>query len=314
MEKFLPENILFRKDAHYNVSGLFYQDKYIEAFIKTLNDKFGLASPIASVHGAPPVLWNSGRIPISVKHETIKNALKLWEEMNIPTLLTFSNTTLTSENLSDKESNYLLDLIAERDNSGIILSSDILFDYIKSKYPKLKLVSSILKSTDHKGDRNKTYYENLAERFDYVVLSSDDSLNFPLLNELRNKDSFEILINEPCIYLCKVRRAHYLTMSLNHQNNLFDSEKAFKLVEEKCKHASFKQVSVHFDGHNPERLRSCSLIPSEMEYVYNLGYRKFKFQGRMDPPSHLLYDMTRYILEPTFAAPLVFKSLMHFFR
>ena len=155
MNKYIAKNILYKPDINWNVAGLFTQDQHIQNFIKILNDKFGVVSPITAIHGSPDVLWNSGRIPPPINKKDIERLLNTWEQMNIPIFFTFSNCTLVSEDLNDKLCNYLLDLIAERNNCGIILSSDILFDYIKSKYPKLKLIASILKSSIYNGKRNK---------------------------------------------------------------------------------------------------------------------------------------------------------------
>ena len=46
-----------------------------------------------------------------------------------------------------------------------------------------------------------------------------------------------------------------------------------------------------------------------MFHAYDLGFRHFKLQGRRDNVYSYIYDLTRYLLEPDFAAPLVFKTL-----
>ena len=38
------------------------------------------------------------------------------------------------------------------------------------------------------------------------------------------------------------------------------------------------------------------------------GFRSFKLQGRGDSSQCMLYDLTRYLLEPEVAAPLIFKA------
>ena len=49
--------------------------------------------------------------------------------------------------------------------------------------------------------------------------------------------------------------------------------------------------------------RNTSLTLSEVEVIYNLGYRQFKLQGRTDGLYVYFFDLMRYMLEPNIVFP-----------
>ena len=99
-----------------------------------------------------------------------KKVLDLMKKYNISTRLTFSNSLIEEKHLSDIKCNELCRLLNLDLNNGIIIHSDILMEYLKSKYPNLYFVSSTTKVLTDFNDFKKEV-ENPG--FTYVVLIFD---------------------------------------------------------------------------------------------------------------------------------------------
>lgn len=310
----LPKTALYHRDIKWNVSGLFTQDDGILNFIDMVKNGFKEDCPITSVHGCPPVMWNSGRITRPLLKPEIDGIIDRYTKIGMPLYLTFSNHLLTKEMLNDKLSNYLLDKIAETGQGGVILASDILSDYIRNKHPKMKLIASIIRAAIDRGAEpalTLDYYEKQAKKFDCVVFLPDDVFNYEMLKKIKHKDKFEIITNEPCLYGCKMRRIHYGFLASFYKNDIELTEKSFHFETNKCiSKPLLKQIALHIGQSNSARTRNCNVTADEFDYLYDIGYRRFKLQGRNESPASFIYDLTKYILEPTYFAPLAYKALV----
>ena len=93
--------------AHYHLPGLFEFYEFYKIFLplyKNHRDWFYDWCDIASIYGAPEdCLWGGGRT--SEGRADAKDVLALMNEYEISARLTFSNSLLTAEHLSDKKCN-----------------------------------------------------------------------------------------------------------------------------------------------------------------------------------------------------------------
>ena len=141
-----------------------------------------------------------------------QEVLALTQEYGISARLTFSNSLLREEHLSDKTCNRLCALFNETGGNGVIVHSDLLLEYLKGHYPNLNFVSSTTKVLT---DFWQFLDEVNREDFRYVV--PDFRLNkvFDKLNTLTNtqKDKVEFLCNECCWFGCTDRKKCYETVS-----------------------------------------------------------------------------------------------------
>ena len=112
-----------------------------------------------------------------------REVLDLLEEYGISARLTFSNSLLRREHLSDPRCNKLCRLLesGHGPQNGVIVHSELLLDYLRKAYPGL-----------------------------YFVSSTWDKLN-TLTQE--QKDKTEFLCNECCAFGCQERRACYEAVS-----------------------------------------------------------------------------------------------------
>ena len=93
----------------------------------------------------------------------------LMAEYGISSRLTFSNSLLREEHLSDKKCNALCSLFERngRTDNGVIITSDLLLDHIRRNYPGFYFVSSTTKVLTSFEDLKK---ELLREEFrDHVT-------------------------------------------------------------------------------------------------------------------------------------------------
>ena len=135
-------------------------------------------------------------------------------EYGISARLTFSNSLLREEHLSNRKCNALCALFAQSGGveNGVILHSELLLDYLRTHYPQLYLVSSTTKVlTDFRQLRDET----AREEFRYVVPDFRLNKAFEQLDSLTQpqKDKVEFLCNECCWVGCRDRKRCYENVS-----------------------------------------------------------------------------------------------------
>ena len=125
-----------RKDiAYYHLPGLFEFYELYRVFL-----------PLFHEHRAPAdCLWGGGRAGFG--DCAPQKVLELMREYEVSARLTFSNSLLKKEHLSDKKCNTLCAMFENsgKVKNGVIVHSDLLAEYLQANYPKLYLVSSTTK-------------------------------------------------------------------------------------------------------------------------------------------------------------------------
>ena len=283
-------------EASWNLSALFTHDLITLHALGMLKERFDCRPAIDAIHGSLPLPWNGGRISHvpTTNPAAVKTPLKNFNGEGIGVYYTFSNHLLGQEDLADKACNRLLDAIDNGTGlNGVIVASDLLFDYIRRGHPALKLTASIVKAAVENGKGDVDYYRKQAERFDSVMVHSDDGFNLDLLDQL-DREKMEILVNENCVRNCTVREKHYTLLATEQRTG-------GKSQQEGC-----LMPLTELDGKN----LSCNMTDEEFKSVYDMGFRRFKLQGRCDKVWQYLYDFSRYLLEPTLVAPVFFKHIV----
>ena len=168
---------------------------------------------ISSIYGSPAdCLWGGGRAGFG--SDNPEEVLKLTQEYGISARLTFSNSLLRKEHLTDKKCNILCKMFEEvgEKRNGVIVHSDLLLKYLEINYPKLYFVSSTTKVLT---DFNEFLQEVKKEDFRYVVPDFRLNKAFDKLNMLseQEKNKVEFLCNECCWFGCKDRKQCYEIVS-----------------------------------------------------------------------------------------------------
>ena len=202
--------------CYYHLPGLFEFYELYKVFLPLFynhRDYFYDWCEIGSIYGAPDdCIWGGGRVGFG--EENPKAVASLMEKYNISARLTFSNSLLKEEHLTDRKCNALCRLFENngKEQNGIIVYSDLLLNYLKEHYPSYYFVSSTTKVLTDFND-----FEEELNRKDFSFVVPDFRLNkeFERLNLLpqRLKDKVEFLCNECCWFDCYDRKNCYENVS-----------------------------------------------------------------------------------------------------
>lgn len=214
------------KIAYYHLPGLFEFYEFYREFLPLFREHreyFYDWCDIGSIYGAPAdCLWGGGRAGFGDADAV--EVLALMREYGISARLTFSNSLLTEEHLSDKKCNQLCALFEIPRRNGVIIYSDLLADYLKENYPSLYLVSSTTKMLT---DFGQLLDEVNRGDFRYVVPDFRLNKSFDKWSTMSQaqKDKVEFLCNECCFFGCKDRKLCYEVVS---RKNLGEADTDFR--------------------------------------------------------------------------------------
>lgn len=293
--------------ARFNLSGLFAHDPLLFQLVLTMESAYQCRLPVEAMHGAPATPWNAGRLadaPFDLAR--FRSVLDFLNARGIGFFPTFSNHFIDERDLADPVGNTILECLAQRGQlNGVIVASDRLSNHIAQRYPNLKQIASVIKVTLDRGQGRPDYYHQLGQRFHRYVVHPDDGRNPKLLEQLEPEKA-EILVNENCGPNCPHRARHYDGFARLQQARGTDQQGP---VEQELQQLETNCRCPNFLPRLPNRERSCNLTMPELKAAYDLGFRHFKLQGRANDPFTYAFDLTRYMLEPIFIAPLVFKAV-----
>lgn len=206
-----------KKDiAHFHLPGLFEFFDFYKVFLPVFYDNrnyFHDWADIASIYGAPSdCIWGGGRIEEG--HDSAEEILDFLHQYGISARLTFSNSLLRKEHLSDSKCNRLCALFEKKNDvaNGVIVHSELLLSYLQERYPRLYFTSSTTKVlTDFEQFRDELKRDD----FRYAVPDFRLNKQFDNLETLTagEREKVEFLCNECCYIGCRDRRACYEDVS-----------------------------------------------------------------------------------------------------
>jgi len=206
----------------YHLPGLFeFYDLY-KAFLPLFHkhrEWFYDWCEIGSIYGAPSdCIWGGGRVGFG--EEPPENVAELVKEYGISARLTFSNSLIREEHLADMKCNELCRLFGGAEDfatkegcrAGVIVHSDLLLNYLKTKYPEFYFISSTTKVIT---DFAQFTAELNRDEFKYVVPDFRLNKEFDKLRGLSDeqKQKVEFLCNECCWFGCQDRKNCYENVS-----------------------------------------------------------------------------------------------------
>lgn len=202
--------------AHYHLPGLFEFYELYRVFLPLFREHreyFYDWCDIGSIYGAPAdCVWGGGRVGGGTCDP--RDVRALMREYGVSARLTFSNSLLRAEHLSDARCNALCALFSSdgKTRNGVIVHSDVLLDYLQKTYPKLYFVSSTTKVLTEFEDLRR---ELARDAFSYVVPDFRLNKAFDRLSGLSaaEKDKVEFLCNECCWLGCRERKHCYEAVS-----------------------------------------------------------------------------------------------------
>ena len=279
------------KEAYYHLPGLFeFYDLYkmLLPLFREHREYFYDWCEIGSIYGAPcDCIWGGGRVGFGDADPG--EVLALMKEYGISARLTFSNSLLKKEHLADRKCNALCAMFENSGDvpGGVIVTSDLLLEYLRAKYPGFYFVSSTTKVlTDVRDCMN----ELDREEFRYVV--PDFRLNKVLpgcgLTEAQ-KAKVEYLCNECCWFDCYDRK------------NCYENVSRKSLGEDVEDH-----VCVSPDAGRGYRFSDAMKNPGfigirDIQEIYlPKGFRHFKVEGRGLGSAIVLEFLLYYMTKPEY--------------
>ena len=281
-----------RSVAYYHLPGLFEFYELYRIFLPLFRrhrEYFYEWCDIGSIYGAPAdCLWGGGRVGAGECDADC--ALALAREYGVSARLTFSNSLLQKEHLSDRRCNALCARFAEsRDpQNGVIVHSDLLAEYLKRTYPNLYLVSSTTKVLT---DFAQLQRELARAEFRYVV--PDFRLN-KALDRLAAlpapmKDKVEFLANECCWIGCRDRRACYEAVS---RKNLGEAAPEHRCAApDAAEGYRFSKAMA-----NPAFIGIADILNTYLP----MGFSHFKIEGRGLGSALILEFLLYYMTKPEY--------------
>ena len=277
--------------AHFHLPGLFeFYDLY-KAFLplyRNHREWFYDWCDIASIYGSPSdCLWGGGRVGFG--EADAEDVFELMKEFGISSRLTFSNSLLKEEHLSDKKCNELCRLFENAPvKNGVIVYSDLLLDYLKRNFPGFYFVSSTTKVLTDFSD----FKMELARKdFSFVVPDFRLNKKFEKLEALDEglKNKVEFLCNECCSPFCQERKICYENVS---RKNL-----GLECSDHHCAAP---------DGDKGYRFSSAMKSPlfigiDDIQNKYlKMGFSNFKIEGRGLGSAMVLEFLLYYLVRPKY--------------
>lgn len=283
--------ILENMTAHFHLPGLFeFYDLY-KAFLplyRNHREWFYDWCDIASIYGSPSdCLWGGGRVGFG--EADAEDVFELMKEFGISSRLTFSNSLLKEEHLSDKKCNELCRLFEKEPvKNGVIVYSDLLLDYLKRNFPGFYFVSSTTKVLTDFSDFKMELARN---EFSFVVPDFRLNKKIEKLEALDEglKNKVEFLCNECCSPFCQERKICYENVS---RKNL-----GLECSDHHCAAP---------DGDKGYRFSSAMKSPlfigiDDIQNKYlKMGFSNFKIEGRGLGSAMVLEFLLYYLVRPKY--------------
>lgn len=279
------------KTAHFHLPGLFeFYDFYslFLPFFAKHREYFYDWCDIASIYGSPgDCLWGGGRVENGTANP--EAVFDLLQSYGISARLTFSNSLLKKDLLADKKCNSLCKIFqTSKVQSGIIIHSDLLLEYLRQNYPQFYFVSSTTKVLTKFDD-----FEKELNRADFKFVVPDFRLNkmYEKLDILttKQKDKVEFLCNECCWIGCSDRKICYETVSL-------------KNLGEACPDHICKAPGGNHGYKFSLAMKNPSFIGLQdlQNFYLPHGFSNFKIEGRGLGSALLLEFLLYYLTKPEY--------------
>ena len=281
-----------KRTAYYHLPGLFEFYELYRVFLplfRTHREYFYDWCEIGSLYGAPSdCIWGGGRTGFGSADPG--EVLALTQEYGISARLTFSNSLLREEHLADPKCNVLCARFAAGGGvqSGVIVHSELLLDYLKRTYPALYFVSSTTKVLT---EFPQLLQELQREEFRYVVPDFRLNKAFSELDALPQmlKDKVEFLCNECCWVGCTDRKRCYENVSRKNLGEPCPDHRCAAPKAAEGYRFSKAMASPSFIG--VEDIRDCYLP---------MGFSQFKIEGRGLGSALILEFLLHYLTKPEY--------------
>lgn len=205
-------SVLRYENVKWSVPFLFNEHIFLLNLCKVFSDA-ETKCPIESVYGHIRNKWNGGDCSVS-RNFNVGQVFQDLKYLNLESSIDFSNYHLEESHLKDNYSNQLLDY-GYSHGASFIVSSDLLYGYIKKRYPNAKCIASEVKSIyELKDGCEVDYYKHLSDKYDKIILPTK-YVKEKFLSDVEsyeNVEKFEVTVNDTCLNGCPKLIEHIETI------------------------------------------------------------------------------------------------------
>ncbi len=263
-------------DAVWYLGGAFRYDNALLRYLAYTAKVFGQSLHLAGA-GAPPCLWSLDwfKPRALVNLQLFIQALEQYALLGVGVTLEFDSPVVSDEMLADGASNRLLQEFWRCDRirkNAVSVASDKLAAHIRRVYPKLPMYAHLNRVAAEPGKRTAAFYNELAERYDFVSLHPADCARPEILDGLKDPSRFIVTVNDTCLRQCPCRREHLMLLTrLRKQPYSMEllSARGRYLQMSGCESVEQKTLC---------QKKSCILTEAEITSLYERGVRRFRVQ------------------------------------
>ncbi len=264
-------------DARWTVGGALRFDESLKAVARFLGKFLGVRR-VNRVAAAPPCLWSLDwfvqRRPVA--QDDYVQALEHYANSAIGLTLVFDNPFIQQQELADVYGLHLVRELLRCDRvrlNAVSVASDELAARLREEFPKLPLHCHVNRLVAEKGKRTPALYHKLASQYARVCLHPADAVKASLYTALDEPARFDVVINDPCLRTCPVRREHMQLLAAMRREpyNAAHMQRRAELLERVGCHrvdaATLRQRAVN------------TLTRAEAHALYAAGFRSFIVQS-----------------------------------
>lgn len=281
--------------AQWTVSGAFRFDASLQKVLRILL-QLGELCPITHVAGSMPCSasldWFVQRRPVPM--DSYVTALETYAQMGVGVVLVLDNPCITPDSPDDPYVETLVRELYDRDRlrrNAVCVASDALAERIRRVCPRLPIHCHLNRLVMENGKRTPALYHRLAAQYQRVCLHPGDAVRPSIYGALATPDRYDVVMNDPCLRTCPVRREHLRLLSrmrLAPYDTQLMMQRSSLIERTACQRISPDELKQKATG---------NLSRDEAMALHAAGFRRFLVQSQQfRNEMTLLWDVFRCIL------------------
>lgn len=287
-------------EIQWNAGSLFCHDDAIMELFRFCR-KYGIQHPIKWAFGCiPSPLASAMALPKLHTFKMAKETIEKYLSYGVACRLALTNPHAAREMIeSDKTSRMLMEFLNETSSdeisNGVTLSSDVLAEYVRDRYPKLKVILSTVRAAYDVGfgmacDTMEWYAEKLENPlYDVVEVNNAKIHEDGFMENLPRKDKVELIACINCIRNCPYAKHHFESALGVMQDASVEKN------PEKCRMMLCEVSKMCIANRKRHLDKASSYTREEVEGLASLGYRRFQLSARMNDDERFLQDVKHYL-------------------
>lgn len=243
----------------------------------------------------PTSRWGGGRFCGNDQCDAkfVQSVIKAINDKGVPVRFTYTNPVLNEYDLEDPYCNFCMKS-ADNGMNEVLVVSPILEEYIRKTYPSFKINSSTCKEIKSIDSLN----QELDKDYALVVLDYNLNNHFDFLEQIKDKERCEILVNACCIPNCPRRGEHYRFIGNQERivlkNRTMPPDKQIPIPNWYCEYGesnSIYSIRDYVTYISPEDI---------WEKYVPMGFTNFKLEGRTAEFFNLIETYCLYLMKPEY--------------